>query len=374
MEYDPGRNYDVSRMEKTMRPTPSTAIDQLDIDLVEKQLNDFLERAHFNRHVFFNNAAISENDIMTHMRERMHQFKIGFDRLSDDFIGVPKIVHRLWITSVNEGFMPPPNYIKQIASQAKGLSSDYLYIFWCNSDEICGNLTVLFADYGAVISVRNFISVFRNDALIPIIQHFVDARKYVLAADVTKIMVLERFGGAYGDLGVQFGEGLLQLTQRSDAAVFLDSGMFLQPAFMALCPRSNIARIWSGLLKEPEVLSAIVLKDANEFTAGHEVWLHGGVGFTVVFLLFQPSHYRVLILPPQGAALQTNSLGSWYRDGNQYGNVILKDAKVTHLDVGKHRERIKANIEAHKDLPSVSNVDMVRFEILSGLQEYYWLK
>lgn len=342
---------------------------------IEDQLDEFLKQAQPNRHrAFFEGASIREGDVLRFVREAGSDFRIALRENPNEISGMPKIVHRLWITSAQAGFMPPEDYLRQIARQATFLGKEYSYVFWCNSDEIGAKIDAFFAGCGAPIEVRNLVRTFPGSPLLPVIEGFIQLRKYVLASDVAKFVILHRFGGVYADLGIQFSKELLALIQRADVALFLDVGMFFQPAFMAFKRESDIVCLWCQILRAPEILSAVIFGDLHQFTAGQEVWLHGGLGFTAVFMLFRTSCSRVIVLPPQGTALQTHSQGSWYKDGNKFGNLTLNEAKPSHIDVGSHQSRVAAIKELDRGLLSLSPADLVRYKILSGLQEYFWLR
>ena len=259
--------------------------------------------------------------------------------------------------------MPPTVYLEQIAAQAREIEAACSCVLWCNSPGIRAQIGGFFEASDAPVIVRDFASEFHGSECFGIIQRFVDHRKYVLAADVAKIVLLERFGGIYADMGVQFPAHLLGLIAHADAAVFLDAGLFFQPAFMAFRAHDGMLQLWLEMLRDPEILSSFVLSGETGFSPGHEIWLHAGVGFTAIFVLLQPLHYRVLVLPPQGAALQTHSQGSWYQPGNKFGNLILDEATVTHLDFGRHRayfERLDTSL-------SRRSAGEVRTKILSCL-------
>jgi hypothetical protein len=268
--------------------------------------------------------------------------------VTSEDVGIPPVVHRLWLNSVCDAHMPPTDYVANILQQATTLRPTVSqYIFWVNSPPVRKELEEKFS--AAPIYVMDINEAFRGHVLMARINLAISHRKYVLAGDIAKFMILERYGGLYADLGVQFDPRLVDLAQSADWVLFLDSGLFFQPALIGAKPDANIMKLWNRVLEQPECLSAVMLADAASFSAGHEIWMHGGVGFTAVFMMLAGFVDRVLALLPQGAALQTQSQGSWYQPGGKFGNAVLQESVVTHLDSRKHR-RLTAKMAALQPL------------------------
>lgn len=340
-------------------------------DIIRSRLDQLLALAKSDRPEFFSRAAISEDDVRSFILQRMNAMRLKMTEPAPTYQAIPKIIHRLWLTSPSHASLPPALYLAQISSQSRTLQArnlKYQYIFWTNSAEICETLQKTFDAEEAPITVRNISGDFVSNSLMPVIVLFLDSKKYALAADVAKTMILSVFGGVYGDLGVQFSPDLLPLIHAADAAVFLDKGLFFQLALLAVRPGSEILGVWNSLLLHPEILTSIVLPKVEEFTPGQEVWMHCGVAFSVIFLLFQPKDFYVLVMPPQSSMMQTMSEGSWYREGTKFGNVAIRDSSVTRLSIDRHKTLVKQLAQ-----DQTPNANEVRAKLLSKTKDIFFL-
>jgi hypothetical protein len=272
-------------------------------------------------------------------RARFVQHTMGAPRNNTSGFGqgmskVPKIIHRLWLTNPTEPSCAPESYLLRIARQASRLDRRYQLIFWHNSSSTDVDPRRHLADSGAeFLDINETLS---DEKGLDRVRRAISARKFVLAGDISKFLILREYGGIYADLGVDFHWPLLDLVHRSDISLFLDRNLFYQPAFMAAAPNCAPFRLWCNLLREPEVFSSIALSENHKLSCGNEIWMHGGVGFSAALMLFYDSSYSILSIPPNKGLLHHESEGSWYRVGNKFGNATLEEAAITHLDWEKH--------------------------------------
>jgi hypothetical protein len=285
---------------------------------------------------------------------------------------IPKLINRLWLTNSNEPSLPPEDYLKRISNQVERLQGEYSFIFWHNSELVIPALEQYFGK--GDIEFRNIASLTCDPRISDRIQRAISAKKYVMGGDISKFAILKEIGGVYADLGVDFKKPLLDLVQCSDMSLFLDGNLFFQPAFMAAPPNFEPLQIWGHLLSRPEVLTSIALPNSPALNAGHEIWMHGGVGFTAILMLFYDSSYNILPVPPNRGSLHHESQGSWYRAGNKYGNATLETATVTHLDWEIHSQYVRLNQEIDAGLASHPALFRLRARIARHLQDCFWLR
>jgi hypothetical protein len=144
--------------------------------------------------------------------------------------------------------------------------------------------------------------------------------------------LIARFGGIYADFGVDFGADLTELVLDSDVTLFLANELFFQPALMAAPAGSRPFQLFHKLMLTPEILTACCVTEAEPLTAATEIWMHGGIAFTICTILFDAKSDRLLPVPPNRGLLHVESLGTWYRQTDNYGGVSLHDAPLTHID------------------------------------------
>jgi hypothetical protein len=247
---------------------------------------------------------------------------------------VPRVIHRLWLTNPTEPRLPPDAYLARIREQARRLPH-FEVVFWVNCDAVASRIAQLFdaAPLGDRTAARIVsIDALKDELIHARIQSAIAARKFVLAGDILKHFLIARFGGIYADFGVDFGADLTELVLDSDITLFLANELFFQPALMAAPAGSRPFQLFHKLMLTPEILTACCVTEAEPLTAGTEIWMHGGIAFTISLILFGEKSDRLLPVPPNRGLLHVESLGSWYRQTDNYGGVSLRDAALTHID------------------------------------------
>lgn len=286
-------------------------------------------------------------------------------------LSIPRVIHRIWLTNPAAPSLPSGEYLTRIASRMAKING-YRYLFWHNSERAAE----MFAENlrHEAIEFRHIDLIPGNELLVDRIHAAIDQRKYVLAGDMTKYLVLNVFGGVYADMGVDFGQELLDLVETVDVSLFLDRNVFFQPAFMATPPRSAPFNTWCNLCLQPEALAALTL-DKGMLSAGSEIWLHGGVGFTAALMLDYDSSYSVLPVPPNRGLLTHYSEGSWYRAGNKFGNVTLSEAPLTHIDRNHYASlaATAAELDEIAECLGLRGPALTRFKIDRLKQRRFWL-
>jgi hypothetical protein len=283
---------------------------------------------------------------------------------------IPKLIHRLWLTNPESPAFPPEDYLRRICRQSKRLSGSYSFIFWHNAPKMASALAAQFQE--AAMEFREISSLRAAPRMLERINLAIRNQKYVLAGDISKYLILRDIGGIYADLGLDFGADLVDLVSASDVALLLDRNLFFQPAFMAAPPNFTPFRIWCALLSRPEAISAIGLRDHTKFTAGSEIWVHGGVGFTAALILFYDRSYTLLTIPPNRGSLHLESQGSWYKSGNKYGNATLATAPITHLNWELHSRYVRVNVGTNST-SEASGPSKARSDLTRHLDNLYWL-
>jgi hypothetical protein len=325
-----------------------------------------------NHQRFFENFHISNEVRLNFIRHNLLFAQQSMVKFADEQPRVPAIIHRIWLNNSQNPSVPSKYYLDRILQQARLLGDSYQYVFWHNSQYIASQLGEHFSGVG--MTFRDIRSASDDTEVIASIDRAISENKFVLAGDMSKFLILREFGGIYADLGIDFNESLLDLVKLCDVSLFLDQNVFFQPAFMAASANCEIFRLYCRLLARPEILSSIGLCDASAFEAGNEIWLHGGIGFTAALMLSYADSYSILPIAPNRGLLHHESDGSWYRPGNKFGNVILDDAAVTHLDFSLHEKYRDLNRDLDHTFADLSPVQLVRLKIFRHFQHQYWLE
>jgi hypothetical protein len=242
---------------------------------------------------------------------------------------IPRITHRIWLTAPHEPRDPPADYLTNWLKATRELPPDSSHFFWTNSNMLgsaieeaaeaagCHNVTVK--------SPMEFVST----AIMVRIDKLLASRKFVLAADMFKIVVLQRYGGIYSDLGIVYDQQIFELALHADYAFIVSNASFLQTSFLACGPASDLFNIFLGILHAPGALDPRYALMDTAPTALDEVHMFAGLGFTACVMLFLPGSMRALMLPAQSPNLLWASQESWYGTEPKHGNALITSTLPT---------------------------------------------
>jgi hypothetical protein len=244
---------------------------------------------------------------------------------------IPQITHRIWLTAEDGAYLPPQEYIEGYLDTIRRLPPDTAHFFWTNSDAVSQHVRSV-AHVAGVANVNLMgIDTLRENLLFARVVSLVGDQKFVLAADILKMMILHKFGGIYSDLGVTYDEHVFHLIQRAEYCLFLGSNKFFQTCFVACPPRSDLTSIFLSIMHHPGAFDRSFAVTGLAASAIDEVQIFAGLGFTVCAMLFLPSTARVVILPPQSSHYVWRAQQSWYGDKPKFGNALIDRTAPTLL-------------------------------------------
>jgi hypothetical protein len=245
--------------------------------------------------------------------------------------GIPQITHRVWLTADDGAYLPPQEYIEGYLDTIRRLPPDIVHFFWTNSDAVSQHVR----SEAQVAGVTNInvmaIDSLRESLLFSRVISLLGDQKFVLAADILKIMILHKFGGIYSDLGVTYDARVFHLIQRAEYCLFLGSNKFFQTCFVACPPRSDFTSIFLSVMHHPGALDRSFAVTGLAASAIDEVQIFAGLGFTVCAMLFLPPAARVVILPPQSRHYLWRAQQSWYGTTPKFGNALVDRTAPTIL-------------------------------------------
>lgn len=244
---------------------------------------------------------------------------------------IPQITHRIWLTAEDGAYLPPQEYIEGYLDTIRRLPPDTVHFFWTNSDAVSQHVR----SGAQVAGVANInvmaIDSLRESLLFARVVSLVGDRKFVLAADILKIMILHKFGGIYSDLGVTYDDQVFHLIQRAEYCFLLGSNKFFQTCFVACPPRSDLTSIFLSVMHHPGAFDPSFAVTGLAASAIDEVQIFAGLGFTVCAMLFLASTARVVILPPQSRHYVWRAQQSWYGVTPKFGNALVDRTAPTIL-------------------------------------------
>ena len=262
---------------------------------------------------------------------------------------VPKLTHKVWMTSATAPSLPPDDYVDDYLIGLRSLPTGWTHYFWSNSDAVVEHIRGKARDHGVSVLASN-VELLSDDALYPVLTAFATDRKFVLAADIVKIMLLGRLGGVYSDLGINFRAEVLELVGIADYCFLLGTNGFFQTSFVACAPGSDVMLAFAAVALSPEILDPAYALAGGDLSGLDEVNILAGPGFTATALMFLPPTARTLIMPPQSDILIWRSQSSWYGTEGKHGNTLVQTAPPSRLRLevyAEHTARVTDSLKIY---------------------------
>jgi hypothetical protein len=283
---------------------------------------------------------------------------------------IPALTHRIWLTNRTNPSMPPERYIDNYLKMIHDLPLNSTHFFWTNSEAVRSYIDL------KIRNARNFrvtvmdIELFNEEASYSAIGRLVADQKYVLAADILKMVILNRFGGIYSDLGIVYDNALFLLIQSSDYAFIVGESSFFQTSFFACAPGANIVSIFLAVMNNPSALDSSYSLMGPVVGPLDEVNIFSGPGLTVCAMLFLPESARTLIIPPQSPHLMWEAQQSWYGEDSKNGNTIVSKSEPSLIDNDQFwlaEKRVSAYSQIYGNIPVLKE----QIRILLCTQPYF---
>jgi hypothetical protein len=250
---------------------------------------------------------------------------------------IPSITHRIWLTNPTNPSMPPERFIDNYLKMIRELPSSSTHFFWTNSEAVRSYVDLKIKNSSTYQVIIVDVGLFREDSLYSAISRLVVDQKYVLAADILKMVILNRFGGVYSDLGIVYDNALFSLIQSSDYALIVGESSFFQTSFFACAPGSDLVSIFLAVMNHPFALSNSYSLAGAMVGPLDEVNIFSGPGLTVCAMLFLQDSARILLIPPQSPHLMWEAQQSWYGDDSKNGNIIVSKSEPSLVDNDEFR-------------------------------------
>jgi hypothetical protein len=305
-------------------------------DLVQKFLNEDSAPQPFLKS-FYHVIEAPADSFVTFVNERRASFEASIMESRNSphsRAEIPALTHRIWLTSADESRHPPTEYLTNYFKAARELPLEAIHLFWTNSTAVASAVRESAVAAGCPnVSVMD-IALFGALPVLDRVKKLIADRKFVLAADMLKFVVLERYGGIYSDLGMVYNREIFELVLLSDYAFIVSNATFFQTSFVACAPHSELASIFLAIMHVPSAFDPKYALMGDVPTALDEVHIFAGLGFTACTILFLPLAARALMLPAQSPQLMWASQESWYGTQPKHGNALIQQTlpSLTSVD------------------------------------------
>jgi len=282
---------------------------------------------------------------------------------------IPHFTHKIWVTDPENPHEPPEKALHAYIETRRRMSSDWTHFLWTNQLSVGAQVQKQLQAAGFLVTIVD-ISILSDNGLYSHAEKLLAARKFALAADLFKIMVLDRMGGIYSDFGVTMSPKAAEMFSLADAGfVVCNHGLLFQMQCLALPPKSILAAAFTGIAAMPESFDVAVLRNGLS-AAINEVGIFAGPNLTLSAVLFSPAA-NTWIAPNQGTAMTVFSYGSWFRrDTQRFGGVNLMHSEPTIIQqdmVEAYRSVVKERLIVYGDI----GILRLQLELLIKLIPHY---
>jgi hypothetical protein len=278
---------------------------------------------------FFRDVGQNRQHLLSFIQRSQAAFETSFFGAMRPRDAVPPFTHKIWLTAPNGGCLPPADFIDNYLASIMTLPTDLVHFFWTNSDLVRRQLR---SAAGSSVCVMD-ISLFQTDSLFVTVVSLLEKHKFVLAADVLKILILYRFGGIYSDLGILFHAPLVHLVRAAEYSFFLGDNLFFQTNFIACAPRSDLMAMFLAILSCPASFDRSFALESPTVSAIDEVQIFAGPGLTVCTMLFLAPDTPIVTLSSKSGHIQWRAQQSWYGHTPKFGNVLVTQSPPTIIQL-----------------------------------------
>jgi Glycosyltransferase sugar-binding region containing DXD motif len=357
------------------KPSPGKTRKKMHVTLLglSKSLEQSIEKTdgiHFILSEYLKEIELEADDFLNSLTRFNENFeKSLLLELSGTRKTIPAVTHRVWLTDPVQPHMPPEEYIAEILKLANTVTFDHVNYFWTNSSDVAAKMTAYFSDATGTVIVAD-TSMLKGDPLFPSVEKLIAENKHVLACDLLRILILNKFGGIYADIGVSYQRPLVELAGLSEYLLFLGARGFFQTSLLGCAAGSDIISLMHGYLCNPHVIPLRWVNGCRDIKATSEVAALAGPGFSILFHLFSNPDWRVLVASPNSSLISWSAQKSWYGDKKGFGNANIPQTEPTLLkraDFDAYRKELDEEI-TYFDCPATWRH---RIDILFGLREYF---
>ena len=251
---------------------------------------------------------------------------------------IPRLLHRIWLTSPEAPCEPPTHYIDNMLSEAvEYRRSGWTHRLWVQDPNHIPKTMARLAQEGSVIQVATVDFGLSGGGWRVPFKKLLKDRKFPFAADILRMHILYEYGGVYADMGAAFRrtDAANFVVDRFDYALIFWETMFFQNSLMAMPAGSAVGSAFLRLVDRPDTIPPTLIGPLDGVTEGM-VW--SGLMITAILMASEDPSTRICPLAPNGELVRWASEKSWYTDcghgSGKFGNAYVPGTGASVLSGG----------------------------------------
>lgn len=282
---------------------------------------------------------------------------------------IPAIRHRIWLTDPANPSFPKEQFLSSAAEQIRSENGEWHNVFWTNADDVEYYVKGFFASKGLTVQIAR-ADAFAQHIVYPKLVALIDDKRFVLAADLLRMLVVNRMGGLYTDLGIRVSADIRAAILSSRYTLILAENGFFQSSLFASGPRSDLTELMLAVAAVPEAMPRDIVRMSQHITAMDEVNIFAGPMLTALALLFLADDERVFVVTGWDGLVDWESTASWYGDETKFGNGVILNSDP--LFVSEEAYRTRDDLAKENFFASRGNTALgLKIEILMSLYPYF---
>jgi len=241
---------------------------------------------------------------------------------------IPKIIHRVWLCSLDNELLPEEKYLATIKATAFNLNEGWEHYVWVNSILVEIELKKYFADVGNV-TIKNYCNEKIDFRLKNSIALLIKDKKFAFACDKLRIELIYNFGGIYSDVGVHFKSDITCLLQGEPYVFLLGNSLFFQNSLFGAKKHDPLFDILIRINQDPGLFPRKLL---GEVTAVTEGYIASGLLITYLYLIMIPDYISPVLFCGNQSLIQWGSQRSWYGNNEATASVNVKGTKLSFIN------------------------------------------
>jgi hypothetical protein len=244
---------------------------------------------------------------------------------------IPTITHKIWLSNPDHVSMPRIQYINTCKRFYESFDDKWTHIFWVNCVEVRDYISsaiprnnvevrLLTLTNGALYFGTEFFNLSNN------IIKLINNRNFTFACDHLRIEIIEKYGGVYSDLGLEFKSGFnpsnCLTTHAYSFMMSHDGSLFFQNQLLTGRKHDRFYRVLIEICKNPSMLPVEFEDDLS---------VACGIMITLLYIvLIAKSSDRVFVFVANTNLISITSQQSWYKSkgADNTGSRLATDGGV----------------------------------------------
>lgn len=262
-------------------------------------------------------------------RQLMETSKATYYQLFSQQLNViPHISHRCWLTNPNNPFETPTDKLNYYINSCRTLNvtEGWQHYFWCLDPTKIPKTIAYLQQANVGIVIKSLSDIYPSMQARHVFEAYLEDGRYTNANDLSRMEILNIFGGFYCDIGIELNRNLTSIIDSFEYLCLHNRECgHLDLGLIGLQPFSEMSQAYLQLVSNLKALPAA----AKAITPSSELqfcWL--GCNYWMSYLDSKmPSNTKIFLVEYKSPLINLHRLQSWGTTPS-FGNKSIKDSTL----------------------------------------------